>query len=327
MSNAVAVIGLGSIAHRHRNNIRSRFPDARILAMSASGRAVHEPLEHVDEMFTSLQALIDARPDFAIVASPASLHATHTTALIEAGVPVLVEKPLTSSAIDAASLCAVTAKCRVPVAVGYCLRYLSSSQRMKMILDDNVIGPVYSVIVNTGQYLPEWRSDKDYRQSVSASRFLGGGVLLELSHELDYMQWLLGDLKLQFAYLRNSKELCLEVEEVADIVLTSASGTLCSIHLDFLQKHTQRHCHFIGALGNLEWDLLQNTILLRNAEGDTVLFAEPDWDRNQMYLAMLDDFMLLINNHEQQSVDPSQASKIVNLIEEIKDRAIWGALL
>jgi len=327
MSSTVAVIGLGSIARRHRNNLKSRFPDVRILAMPASGRVVHEQVEHVDQMFSSLQDLINAKPDFAIVASPASLHAAHATALIQVGIPVLVEKPLTSSPTDAESLCEVAAKYQVPVAVGYCLRYLSSAQHMKRILDAGVIGPVYNAFVNTGQYLPQWRTDKDYRQSVSASSSLGGGVLLELSHELDYMQWLLGELRLQFAQLRNSIELGLDVEELADIVLTSASGTVCSIHLDFLQNPPQRHCSFIGGFGSLEWDLLQNTITLRKAEGDTILFAEPDWNRNQMYLAMLDDFMLLIKNREQQCADLYQAAKIVNLVGEIKHRATWGVKL
>ena len=61
-------------------------------------------------------------------------------------------------------------------------------------------------------------------------------MLLELSHEIDYIQWLIGSMKVHYAQLRSSSELNLEVEELADIVLVSQTGTVCNVHLDLLQK-------------------------------------------------------------------------------------------
>jgi len=295
MIESVAVIGLGNISKRHRCNLRLRFPDAKILVMSASGRVTNEVLDNADVVLTGLQELIDAKPYLVIVASPAPFHASHAIAILEAGIPVLVEKPLTSTTTDATSIINAASKLATPVSVGYMVRYLRSAQLMKKYLEQGVIGSVYNVSVNIGQFLPEWRPTKDFRKSVSANRSLGGGVLLELSHELDYIRWLLGDISFQYAILRSSSELELDVEELADLVLMSESGAICNIHLDFLQKHSQRKCSFIGSTGRIDWDLLNNTINLFNSEGLEILFSEPDSDRNQMYLDMLDDFICLIN--------------------------------
>lgn len=324
MIETVAVIGLGNISKRHRSNLRLRFPDSKILVMSASGREASEVLDNADLVLTGLQELIDAKPYLVIVASPAPFHASHAIAILEAGIPVLIEKPLTSTVTDANSIIKAASKLATPVSVGYMVRYLRSARLMKRYLDQGVIGNVYNVSVNIGQFLPEWRPTKDFRKSVSASFALGGGVLLELSHELDYIRWLLGDISFQHAILRSSSELGLDVEELADLVLMSKSGAVCNIHLDFLQKQPQRKCSFIGSMGRIDWDLLNNTVILFTSEGHETLFSEPDNNRNQMYLDMLDDFICLINNEPNHCIDLLQAYKTVALIEEIKEKALWG---
>jgi predicted dehydrogenase len=241
-----------------------------------------------------------------------------------AGIPTLIEKPVTSNSQDVYELIKIHENTCTATAVGYCLRYMPSSIKIKELLDQKIIGSVYNAFVEVGQYLPNWRPLKDYRNSVSVKANLGGGALLELSHEIDYIQWLLGSMKVHYAQLRSSSELNLEVEELVDLVLVPDAGTVCNIHLDFLQKKTSRVCSFIGEKGRLDWDLLSNTITLHSEKNSKVLFSEPDWDSNQMYLSMLMDFLNLAAGRKNSSVDLEQAAKTVELIENIKDYAIQG---
>ena len=326
MIHRVAVIGLGNIAKRHRENLKLRFPDAIVLAMSASGRVVDETIKDADQIIDNLSALIECKPNFVIVASPAPFHAEHAIPLIQAGIPVLIEKPIAANVLDSDRLQEASRLHQVPVGVGYCLRYLSSAQKIKDILNDGLIGNVYNVFAQVGQYLPDWRVGKDYGQSVSANQKLGGGALLELSHELDYLYWLFGPLSLQYSQLRNSNELDLDVEELADVVLTTNSGIVCNLHLDFLQKQTQRNCSIIGSKGRLDWDLIQNTITLHTDAGDSALYSSNLRDNNLMYLAMIDDFVALMNNanSDQQCITFKEAAQTVVLIEQIKRHATWG---
>ena len=318
------VVGLGNIALRHRRNLKSLFPEIFIIAVSASGKVTNQNVEFADQIISSLDEVVREGVDMAIVASPAPFHKSHAKLLLLAGIPTLIEKPVTSSSQDVYELMKIYEETHTPAAVGYCLRYMPSSIKIKELLDQKIIGSIYNAFVDTGQYLPDWRPSKEYQNSVSAKKSLGGGVLLELSHEIDYIQWLLGSMEVQYAHLRSSSELNLEVEELVDVILVSDTGTVCNIHLDFLQKKASRTCSFIGEKGRLDWDLLSNTIVLHTGEGSEVLFSEADWDSNQMYLSLLTDFLDLVAGRKNSSIDLEQAIKTVELIESIKDCAIEG---
>ncbi|WP_445765671.1 Gfo/Idh/MocA family protein [Rheinheimera sp.] len=319
----LAVVGMGSIAKRHVNNLRQLHPNAIIYAVSASGNNTTLP-ENADAVI-NLNDLIALAPDYVVVASPAPFHIDIAQKLLAHNIAVLIEKPL---AQDVQSCLALQAFCnkqpRKAVAVGYCLRFLPSALVVKDYLNRGLLGPVYNVHANVGQYLPGWRADKSYKDSVSASKALGGGALLELSHELDYLHWLLGDLTLQHSLLRTTDELDLEVEDIANLVLLSEKNVYVFVHLDFIQKSTQRNCEFIGQHGRLVWDLLANTVTLYHATGKETLYAEPDYNKNNMYLAMLTAFENMQQGRESQLATLASATKVIKLIDDAKQQNKWG---
>ncbi|AZN65677.1 oxidoreductase [Acinetobacter johnsonii] len=315
----IAVVGLGNIATRHRRNLKLLFPEAKLIAMSASGRVPKEPVSDSDHIAESIDEIVQSDVQFAIIASPAPFHAQHAIPLIKAGIPLLIEKPVSVNQKDAQSLIDAQAKYKAPVAVGYCLRYLPSAQKVRQMLQEGVIGILYNAFIEIGQYLPDWRPTKDYRETVSAKVELGGGVLLELSHELDYAQWMLGSLIPRHVILRASEELGLEVEDNADLLMTTVKGAIVNIHLDFLQRKAHRKCRFIGSEGCIEWDLIQNEVVLITAKDRQVIYSAPEWDKNQMYLEMVTDFIRKINGEPNQSITLQEAERTVGLIVEIKE--------
>ncbi len=317
-----AVIGMGSIAKRHIANLRLLYPIAKILIVSSSGKNLELPSGA--DVVIDVNELIVSRPKYVIIASPAPYHVGMAKLLIQHGISVLIEKPLSASyesAIDFEAYCRQFGVSRV--AVGYCLRFLPSARIVKAFLDGGQLGTLYNVVCNVGQYLPGWRKDKDYKESVSAKKELGGGALLELSHELDYLQWMLGDLTLQHSWLRVTDELGLEVEEIADLIFTSTLGAYVNVHLDFIQKSTQRKCEFIGQNGRLVWNLIENSIKFYGAREMEVLYMEAEYDKNKMYL----DMLLAFEHVEQHGFDelatiPSSV-KVIKLIDEAKQINKW----
>ena len=318
----VAVIGLGNIATRHRHNLKLLFPKVELLVMSASGRIPKEDINECDGIATSIDELIQAQVDLVIVASPAPFHAQHSIPFIEAGIPTLIEKPVSSSVEDAEAINRAIDLHQTPVSIGYCLRYLPSAQKLKILLEQNRIGTLYNAHIEIGQYLPDWRPHKNYRDSVSAQKRLGGGALFELSHELDYAQWLLGPLDVKHAILRTSEELALDVEDMADIIALTDLGAVATIHLDFLQRKAHRKCSFVGSEGRIDWDLMLNELTLITATETSVLYSEPKWDKNQMYLAMIEDFVQMIEGNKHACIKFTEAIRTVSLIAEIKQQAI-----
>lgn len=314
------MIGLGNISIRHRRNLRLLYPTATIYGMSASGQFTKDIVVDCDILVSSVQELISLDVQLVIVASPATCHAAHTIPLIQAGIPVLLEKPVAASMADCDLISKAVIKYGTPIAVGYCLRYLPSASIVKTLIDGKKIGYIYNALVDVGQYLPDWRPNKSYQCSVSASPALGGGVLLELSHEFDYIRWLLGELNIEHAVLRSSEQLGLEVEDVADVFLRADSGCIASIHMDFLQRKPHRKCRFIGSEGTLEWDLINNSVSILSSEGGEVIYADPEWDKNKMYTEMIMDFTQSIKNGYDIKTGVSDGICTVSLIEEIKKR-------
>ncbi|MBW3514096.1 Gfo/Idh/MocA family oxidoreductase [Shewanella sp. NKUCC01_JLK] len=317
-----AVVGMGSIAKRHLANLRYLHPDAKIYSVSASGRNT-ELSVHADAVI-SLDQLLEEKPAYAIIASPAPYHVTTAKVLLQNGIAVLIEKPLADtvesceeliSSIDDSQSCVVS--------VGYCLRFLPSAQVVKNYLSAGKLGAIYNVESNVGQFLPSWRTDKNYKDSVSARKELGGGALLELSHELDYLFWLFGDLELQHSWLRTTDELGLDVEDIADLVLTTTSGTYISVHLDFVQKSTQRNCEFIGEKGRLVWDLMMNTVTVYHATGSNMLYAEPQYNKNGMYIDMLQAFENIKMQGMSHLATIESSLKVIELIEYAKQSNKW----
>ncbi|MDU0356116.1 Gfo/Idh/MocA family oxidoreductase [Paraglaciecola aquimarina] len=311
-------MGLGNIAARHRHNLKLMFTTVELLAMSASGRVPNENISDCDRLVTSIDELIQAEVELVIVASPAPYHAQHAIPLIEAGIPTLIEKPVTTSVEDARAIKHAMVLHKTPVSIGYCLRYLPSAKKLKALLGEGLIGSLYNANIEIGQYLPDWRPNKDYKDSVSAQKALGGGALYELSHELDYAQWLLGPLEIQCAILRTSEELALNVEDMADVLALTEANAVATIHLDFLQRKAYRKCSFIGSKGRIEWDLLLNKLTLITATECSVLFDDDKWDRNNMYLEMISDFIQMINNKPHTCIPFIEAENTVHLIEQIK---------
>ncbi|WP_312922334.1 Gfo/Idh/MocA family protein [Stutzerimonas nitrititolerans] len=316
----VVVVGMGNISDRHRRNIKSLYPNSTVYAVSASGRLPGDSVPDADIVCAEIWELPIAEMNMAIIASPATLHAEHAIKFIDAGVPTLIEKPLAASVKDAEKIVKSQLNTQTPVAIGYCLRYLPSTLEVRNILKSGMLGEVYNVYSEIGQYLPDWRPGKDYKKTVSASKKLGGGALLELSHELDYLSWLFGDIEPVGTILRSSVELGLDVEDSADI-LANSRNVVISIHLDFLQKKAYRKCRILGSKGTLEWDLIKNEIVLTDKESIEVLFDGGKDDRNKMYLAMISDFQNHILSFPNSCITINESLKTVQLIEKLKHMA------
>ncbi|MCT6700568.1 Gfo/Idh/MocA family protein [Rheinheimera sp. 4Y26] len=306
----IAVIGAGSIGRRHIGNLRLLHPGARIYWLGATG-VIAAAERDADIVYpANLDELLRIQPDYCIVASPASSHLQFMSALLAKHVPVLVEKPLAATLAEGKQMQQLSlANPTTPVAVAYCLRFLPALQLLKSTLQNGNLGKVLHINCHVAQYLPDWRPGKDYRHSVSARASLGGGVLLELSHELDYLHYLFGSLQLHYSQLQQSGLLDIDVEDQADLFMSTQSGASVSLHQDFLQKTVQRRCMISTTEARLEWDLVQNSIWLFTGSEQQLLFSEPEYQRNQMYLQMLSAF-------EQQLRQPGTTNTVLATVDD-----------
>lgn len=316
------IVSLGSIGRRHLRNMRKLRPNAQIGVLRLHSATVEGELpEGADIQFSSLQAALSFAPSAAIVAGPASTHLAVTNALVAARIPVLTEKPIADSITGVAELVSAAEGNDVPVMVGYNLRFLPSLQECRKLLIDGIIGDIRLVRAEVGQYLPDWRPDQPYRETVSAQKKLGGGALLELSHEIDYLYWIFGMPASVSARGGNFGALDIDVEDAVELCMEYENpAILVNIHLDFLQRSPTRVCKFIGQHGTLIWNGMTDSIdVFRVETGQWSRIAtQAPGDRNQMYVDELRHFLDGIQVSKPIASDGAQGLDVLTIVDAAK---------
>jgi len=269
------------------------LPEAEIAVWRRSGTDLAPP-SGADHVLFSLDDVFAFKPDAAIIASPASLHLEAALPLANAGVHLLIEKPLSSTSDNVDQLVALCREKKLVLMVGYNLRFMPSLQKARAMVREGAIGRVISVRAEVGQYLPQWRPHADYRKGVTAQSALGGGVLLELSHDIDYILWTLGLPGSVTAFGGHYSDLEIDVEDVAEILVDYPERRcLVSIHLDMVQQSAIRRCRFVGSEGILIWDCIADQIeYFRADRGEWLVIDDVRLeDRNFMYIEQLRHFL------------------------------------
>lgn len=328
MINRILIVGLGSIGKRHLRLARELIPNADIRVLRH--QATNEVPEYSSGCFSSIEEAVAFAPQIAVIASPAPFHIATAQALAEVGVHLLIEKPLSASLSGVMQLLETCQNQSVVLLTGYNLRFLPSLQRYRDLLGEGVVGKVLSVRCEIGQYLPSWRLDSDYRQGVSARHELGGGVLLELSHELDYLRWIFGEVDWVKASLSRQSMLEIDVEDTAHLTLGFASALdgyqlIGAVNLDFVRHDTTRLCTAIGEKGSLRWNGLTGEVLFYGAgKKEWELMFSHQHHRDDSYMAEWKNFIECVNTHKIPLITGEDGLKVLQIIEAARYSAKSG---
>jgi predicted dehydrogenase len=237
------------------------------------------------EAFSDFKEALGAQePDVVFVCTPPVFHVEQALQAVRNGAHVFVEKPLCDRFDLVDELSAEATKRGRAVHVGYNLRFHPGVQMLKRLLGEGAIGRVLWAHVEVGQYLPDWRPWQDYRQSYTAQRELGGGIILDASHEIDYVLWLLGPPSELTCMAGKVSRLEVDVEDCATILLRFPGGAQADVHMDFVQQTSSRSCVLVGERGKLLWDYSQNQVRIVRPDGE-IETLDYDFEPNQMYLS------------------------------------------
>lgn len=251
----VAVVGAGSIGKRHLTNLAHLGVEhLSVVDTDVDRRQKAHGLVKCDSA-ASLHELPQGPIDAVVVAVPTYLHIPIALEATGFGGRMLIEKPLSHNLDGVDDLEAIlAAHPRTWAVVGYSLRFHPALTIIKNLLDQQVIGKIFSVRAEVGQYLPDWHPTEDYRNWYMSKESQGGGALLDLSHELDYLQWLFGPIIECGGYVDKVSDLDMDSDDLVELVCKFRSGITGSIHLDLLQRAYHRGCRIIGYQGTIIWE-------------------------------------------------------------------------
>lgn len=266
MIDKILVVGSGSIAKRHIDLAQRLRPKAEILCLST--RDVVGSWNGKTSSLAAFRSNGDSAefvPQVAVICSPAPYHLSVATKLVELGCSLLVEKPISDSLHGIGDFLNLCKERRITLQIGYNLRFSTSLNEFRNSFNRGIVGRLFYVRCEVGQWLPSWRPEQDYRTTVSARRSLGGGVLLELSHEIDYLKWIFGPFEWVRTTLARTSTLDVDVEDTAHLTLgldysTRDSQPICMLSMDFVRHDATRSCIAFGEKGVLRWNGLSGEV-------------------------------------------------------------------
>lgn len=234
----------------------------------------------------------------AIVASPTATHLEYLEKLIAARVPTLVEKPLASDMEAAKKIIDLAREKRTKIQVGFNLRYLPIIAKISDYLKNNKLGKILHADLYVGQYLPDWRPNKDYRKTYSASRAAGGGVALDLIHEIDLAQVWFGEADLRL--IRSAKLSDLEIDTEDFVEFTTKSRPYIKVTLDYLNMIKTRRYTIVGSEGSIECDVFGKRFSFRSSNGEKEILTDEDlFDIKKTYEEETRDFLIKIESGQE----------------------------
>ncbi len=299
------VVGMGSIGQRHLSLLRSAGVQ-HIVVQTRRPAAVRVATGAV--VATTMDEALRSDPDLVLVCTTANLRIDAALAAVRQGCHLFVEKPLANSMTGVEELRAVVQATGVTAVAGFDMRFDPGLCQVKTWIDGGRIGRVLSIQAQVGQYLPDWRPGRNYWETASARNEWGGGAIFELTHELDYVSWLVGHVDTVSCLSAKVSDLRLDVEDVAIMTLAFASGAVGSVHVDFLQRVPTRTCRVIGELGSVEWDHQARTASLRLPDASqNEDFSYRAFERDDRFAAQMAHLLACVAGTSQPRADLNAA--------------------
>lgn len=299
----ILLIGYGSIGKRHYELLKNNDKVSMIDVVTRYGDVPGNSFPNIyciDPVVLSQYALF-------FICSETSLHEEQLRYIDEnvANKIILVEKPLANRVLNFTP--------QNSIYVTYNLRFHPVIVKLKLLLENEKI---LSFSTKSGQYLPTWRPHQDYRDSYSADLSRGGGVLRDLSHEVDYTQWLCGELTVKSALSSSNSHLSLDSDDLCTILANNKADAHIYIQMDYLSYRPKREIEIQTDNYTITACLIMNIIKVYDRNGFFDSFEYGQLDRNYTYSAL---HKSVLTNQYHLLTSFNESNNVMKLIEDVTD--------
>lgn len=304
----ICFVGLGSIGKRHIKNIACILREQRrefvIDAVRSTAKIL--PVEIANLIRNSYYSIEELKVvyDIIFITNPTIYHYNTIKHLMPYARNMFIEKPAFHECQKSLDELDFNAKGVYYVACP--LRYGAVVAELKRRLINE---KVYSVRVISSSYLPDWRKGVDYREVYSAHKNMGGGVTLDLIHELDYVTWM-------FGLPERSHHLCgkysnLEIDsDDLSVYLLEYKDKIIEIHTDYFGRENVRKIELLCRDCVIKGDLLHNTLQYVYPDRKTEKVKLPEKD---LYVCEIEAFIEMIDGKRINDNDIVHANKVLKI--------------
>ncbi len=321
------LFGLGSIGQRHARNLRHL--GAKKIVAVRTGLGIRPLADDIAiETVDGLHQALALAPDIGLVCNPTNLHAQTAQTLLDAGLHVLIEKPLSDSTAGLDTLIDTAAQKQRVLAVAQTLRFYPHVQTARAWLHDGRLGAVRYVRAAVGQHPPSWFSAQDYRASYAVRRDLGGGATLTFIHEIDLVLYLMGMPQTITARTGHFSFIQTDADDMSEIIF-GYPEFLGSVHIDYVQKSPvrSRYLQIVGEDATLWVDFTKHTLELYGAGELYEIQTLEHFDPNQIHLDRLINFMNAVQGRATPCADGQAGARAVRVALAAFESSARGATI
>ena len=256
---SILFFGLGSIGTRHLRLLKKNF-NYKIYAFRTNRDKANANVINIYDLDEALRI----KPDIVFITNPTYLHITTALTCLKAGIKYFfIEKPLSHTLEKLDVFTEEVKKSGALVYVGYVMRHHPMIKYLKKLIEER-IGEIFYSQTKSSSFLPNWRPEIDYRKSYSSRRNEGGGVILDVSHEFDYNQYLFGRIESISGFYGKISNLEIDTEDFCDVFLKYENNIFASIHLDYFSKIDRRFIRILTFKEEILADLINKEIIIKS---------------------------------------------------------------
>ncbi len=250
----ILIVGLGSIGKKHVAAILKVCPSAQIYALRTNLKS--DKYENVTNLYSLNE--IDFQLDFIVISNITSYHGKTIMDMCKFKCPLFIEKPVLHSLENYKKVSLELEKNHINTYVACNLRFHPAINFIKKYLIENT-EQINEVNIYCGSYLPDWRIGENFRTNYSSNKTLGGGVHLDLIHELDYCTWIFGFPIKTESIKRNVSSLKIDSFDFAHFSFYY-NNFIANITLNYFRRDPKREIEIVTEHQTILVDLIRGVV-------------------------------------------------------------------
>lgn len=298
----VLIIGLGSIARKHIQSLDSLNINAKFFALRSSPNS--KPSSNfITDIYNFSEIPEDL--DFIIISNPTCEHEKTIRQCLSLKKPLFIEKPVFDTLEYSEKILHQINELDIKTYVAFNMRFHPAIKFLKKEVSKN---PPIEYNSYCGSYLPNWRPEQDYRISYSAQKKLGGGVHLDVIHELDFCRYILGEPASSHFFASKKSNLEIDSYDIAHYILEYNTLT-AFVTLNYYRRDSKRAIECVWDDKTWKVDLIENQIV---DQEDEIIFSE-DFNISYTYLHQMSAFIESLKSDKPMDTDIFDGIKTLKL--------------
>ncbi len=325
----ITVLGNGSIGRRHLKGLTAMSSELQlgeIRGFDVNPERREIVRKEIPEAIccNSLEEAVQ-ETDVVFNCTPTSLHIPIYDEIKGLGdFHLFFEKPLSHTIEGCEKMLFEQKRKNKQVAVGYMLHHHPVLLKAKNMIESGTLGKILTVRAEAGFYLPKWHPWEDYRDFYMSWKTGGGGALLDISHEINYLQWFFGDIDEVQGMVGTISDLEISSDDVALAILHFKNGIVGQIQLDLLQFTESRYCKVIGTEGVMIADIVDNTIKYNTRDNEEWKLEEIELNFDEIYHTQYRNIISSFRGNGGYTVSGDESYKTMEIVEAVRRSHSYG---